>query len=162
MSNELSIASEIATSAQAAWLHATSLAGVSWELAPWLRMTMPRGLDEASFRSRMNGGEVELPVTLGRSWLLRLGWLPVDYDRIGVAEVEPGRRFLERSTMASMSAWQHERTVEPLAASACRVTDRLAWTPRPLVPSAVAAVIVRAVFTHRHARLRARFGTASA
>ena len=43
------------------------------------------------------------------------GFLPVDYDDLCLAEIEPPRRFLERSRMLSMSIWQHERIVEPLS-----------------------------------------------
>ena len=51
---------------------------------------------------------------LFRSWLLVGGLLPVDYDDVSFAEVEPGRRFLERSSLLSQSVWEHERTIEPV------------------------------------------------
>ena len=63
--------------------------------------------------------------------------LPVDYDDLCLAELEPGRRFLERSRTLTFAVWQHERVIEPEGEGACRVTDRLgfelkrgvAWIP---------------------------------
>jgi hypothetical protein len=91
--------------------------------------------------------------------LLLFGLLPVDYDDLCLAELEPGRRFLERSEMLSMRLWQHERIVEPEGDGA-RVTDRLRFELRR-VPAAipgsarVAAWIVARFFAHRHRRLDA-------
>ena len=64
---------------------------------------------------------------LGRSWILLGGLLPVDYDDLKLAELEPGRRFLERSRTLTFSVWQHERIVEPEGEGRCRVTDRLGF-----------------------------------
>ena len=94
---------------------------------------------------------------LGRSWILLFGLIPVDYDDLSLAERGPGFRFLERSTMLSMSSWQHERSVEP-AAEGCQITDRLTFElRRPLrfVPGSdrLAAAIVARFFAHRHRRL---------
>ena len=95
---------------------------------------------------------------LGRSWILLAGVLPVDYDDLCLAELEPGRRFLERSSTLSFSLWQHERVVEPESEATCRVTDLLgfelqrgvAWIPGS---ARVAAAIVGLIFRHRHRRL---------
>ena len=88
---------------------------------------------------------------LGRSWVLALRVLPVDYDDLCLVELEPGQRFLERSSMLSMSMWQHERTVTP-APEGCEVTDRLAFQLRASVgrdsraPPALASAIVARLF----------------
>ena len=90
--------------------------------------------------------------------MLLLGLLPVDYDDLCLAELEPGRRFLERSTMLSMSLWQHERIVEAESDASARVVDRLRFELRR-VPAAIpgsarlAAWLVARVFAHRHRRL---------
>lgn len=156
----LEIVSELAAPAAAVWQHAITMSGVSYELGPWLRMTVPPGARTLQFLPDVDA-KIPLPLELGRSWLLLVGVLPVDYDDLRIVEIDPGRRFLERSTMATMRVWQHERLVETLGArdgAGCRVTDRLAWEPRVLTPASIAGAIVRAVFSHRHARLRARFG----
>lgn len=139
--------------ASEAWERAVTEEGINDELAPILRMTMPPGLAGRTVDT------VEVGAELGRSWILLGGLLPVDYDDLRLVEVEPGRRFLERSRTLSFSVWQHERTIEPeLASGGCRVTDRLgfelkrgvAWIPGS---AALAGAIVGFLFRHRHRRL---------
>ena len=89
------------------WERAITEEGINDELRPILRMTMPPGLRGKTV------DDVEVGVPLGRSWILLGGLLPVDYDDLCLAELEPGRRFLERSAPLSFSVWQHERVVEP-------------------------------------------------
>ena len=144
--------SVVGLSAAEMWRRATTPEGINDELAPVLRMTVPRGLRGRTI------GDVKVGETLGRSWILLGGLLPVDYDDLGLAELEPGRRFLERSSMLSMRVWQHERIVEPADDRSSRVTDRLGFElRRPLawIPGAerLAAAIVAALFRHRHRRL---------
>jgi ligand-binding SRPBCC domain-containing protein len=122
-----------------------------------MRMTTP-----ATLRGK-TVDDVEVGQRLGRSWLLLFGVLPFDYDDLALAELEPGRRFLERSTMLSMRRWEHERAVEPRGDGACEVTDRIAFElRRPLarVPGLRAAVraILGRLFAHRHRRLAQHFG----
>jgi len=38
--------------------------------------------------------------------------VPIDYDDLTFIELEPVRRFLERSPMLSQREWQHERVIE--------------------------------------------------
>jgi hypothetical protein len=144
--------SVIARPAAAVWDRVVSEEGINDELAPILRMTMPRGLRGKTV------DDVEVGVPLGRSWILLARLLPVDYDDLCLAELEPGRRFLERSRTLAFAVWQHERVVEPLNDGSCRVTDRLgfelkrgvAWVPG--VPR-VASAVVAFLFRHRHRRL---------
>ncbi len=156
MVGRFEIGTDLAASPAELWDHATSIDGIGYELGPWLCMTVPRGLDARAFAARLGGGGAALPARLGRSWVLALGVVPFDWDDLAIVEVEPGRRFLERSTMLSMRSWQHERTLQPLE-KGTRVVDRLAWEPRALVPDALARRVVTAIFRHRHARLAARF-----
>jgi len=147
----VTVESVVAAPAPAVWAAAVSEEGINYELRPIMRMTMP-----AALRGRTID-DVPLGEPLGRSWILLFGVIPVDYDDLVLAERDPGRRFLERSTMLSMSLWQHERTVVPLGAG-CKVTDRLTFElRRPLrwIPgsSRVAEGIVGRFFAHRHRRL---------
>jgi ligand-binding SRPBCC domain-containing protein len=137
------------------WGRAVTDEGINDELAPILRMTMPPGLRDKTVDT------VEVGVELGRSWILLGGLVPVDYDDLRLVELEPGRRFRERSRTLSFAVWEHERTVEPLEAGRCRVTDRLGFELRrgvAWVPGAarLAAAVVGFLFRHRHRRL-ARF-----
>lgn len=134
--------------------------GINHELAPWLRMTMPKAID-----SEMTIEDAPLGEKLGRSWILLGRVLPVDYDDLCLVERGPGMRFLERSQLGSARHWQHERVVVPVGDGACEITDRLELELRaPL--RAVGATrpaerIVRTLFTHRHRRLRQRWGSAA-
>lgn len=96
---------------------------------------------------------------LFRSWLLVAGLVPVDYDDVVFAEVEPGRRFLERSSLLTQRLWEHERVIEP-APHGCRVTDRVRFVPRAPWLSALYGPVFRALFRWRHHNLRRIFGEA--
>ncbi|MDQ3102295.1 MAG: hypothetical protein M3Q53_00430 [Actinomycetota bacterium] len=154
-----SISTALAASAMEIWEQVCTFEGVNYELGPYLRMTKPPGLRGRSLDVLAPGSAP------GRSWLLLGGVLPVDYDDLGIAELEPPRRFLERSRMLSMAAWEHERVVEPAGESACTVTDRLAYELRdPLARApgadALADRMVAATFRHRHQRLVVRHDAA--
>ena len=102
--------------------------------------------------------DVEVGAPLGRRWILLGGIVPVDFDDLRLVELEPGRRFLERSRTFAFSVWQHERVVEPLGEGRCGLTDRLGFELRPALawmPGAarLARAIVAALFRHRHRRL---------
>ncbi|HEX9889023.1 MAG TPA: hypothetical protein VGA69_06065 [Nitriliruptorales bacterium] len=138
------------------WARVVSPEGINHELMPIMRMTVPaaargRGIDDFSPGDH-----------IGRSWLLLGGVLPFDFDDIGLAELEPGRRFLERSTMLSMRTWTHERVVTPVAEGGCEVADRISFRlrrPAAWLPFShqVVARLLRWVFAHRHRRLSAHF-----
>jgi len=149
---EFEIGSRLDAPAAAVWERAMSAEGINAELRPLLQMTVPRGLDSLDLH------ELE-PGPLGRSWLLLFGLVPLDYDQIGLARIEPGRGFLERSTMLSQRLWEHERTIEPAAVgSGATLVDRLAWEPRLPLPGRLLRPLIAALFRHRHRQLRAHFG----
>ncbi len=58
---------------------------------------MPAGLQGKTI------DDVEVGEPLGRSWILLGGLIPVDFDDLRLVELEPGRRFLERSRTLTFS-----------------------------------------------------------
>jgi ligand-binding SRPBCC domain-containing protein len=132
------------------WAWIATAEGINDELRPWMRMTVPGGGD-------INLDSIEVGKPIGRSWVLLLGLIPIDYDEINVVELESGRRFVERSKMLSQRAWEHARTVEPAAGGAV-ITDSVAWEPRLPMPAGALRPLFGAIFRHRHRRLRKRFG----
>lgn len=153
---EHSASIDLAVSADELWESVCRLDGVNYELRPWLRMTAPAGLAGATI------DELEPGRPAGRSWLLLGGVLPVDYDDLCLAEIEP-RRFLERSRMLTMDPWEHERSVRPFGPGSARLTDRLRFelrSPFAAVPGLerLASAIVAALFRHRHRRLAKLYG----
>ena len=151
----LEFTSELRAEADDVWAAATDFAGINDELWPLMRMTAPK-----DWRT-LSAERIEPGRRLFRSWLLLLGFVPVDYDDLTITELGPGRRFQERSRMLSATVWEHERVVEPVGAGTCRVTDRVSFSPRTAVHAAVLSRLVPRLFDHRHHRLRRRFGGAS-
>jgi ligand-binding SRPBCC domain-containing protein len=132
------------------WARVTTAHGINDELWPLLRMTAPRSLREHGLT------QVEVGERICRSWVLLLGLLPVDYDDITLARLDPPRSFLERSTMLSQSAWEHERTIEA-APGGATLTDSIRYQPRLPVPDFILRRLYTLIFNHRHRRLRKRF-----
>lgn len=150
---EIEVSSRLAAPAEAVWARVITPAGINDEMRPLMRMTVPRGL----------GGDfgiedAKLGERIGRSWVLAFGLIPFDYDDLTLERIEPGRGFLERSTMLTQRLWEHERTIESQGQGACTITDRVAWEPRLPLPGALFRPLIGPFFRHRHARLRRRFG----
>jgi len=133
------------------WDRVTTPAGINDEMRPFLRMTIPRGLD------RLDPESVELGERVGRSWILLFGLIPFDYDDLSLIRLDPGEGFLERSTMLSQQVWEHERALEPVEGG-CKVSDRVRWEPRLGLPAAPLRPIIAWFFRHRHRRLVRHFG----
>jgi ligand-binding SRPBCC domain-containing protein len=153
---EVHVSSTLGASVEDVWRVATTPEGINAELGPWLRMTLPPGV------ARLDPATVPIGRSIGRSWILLLGLLPVDYDDVTLVRLEPGRGFLERSPMLTQRSWEHERTLEATGPTCCTLTDRVRFEPRALVPVRVVKPIVEAVFRHRHAQLRARWPSGAA
>jgi ligand-binding SRPBCC domain-containing protein len=148
---EILVTSQLNAPASAVWERVITPEGINDEMRPFLRMTLPAGIEQ------IDPENVEIGVPIGRSWILLFGLIPFDYDEVCLARLEPGRGFLERSKMLSQRTWEHERTIEPMA-SGCTVTDRVSWQPRLGIPGAPLRPVIGWFFRHRHARLRRHFG----
>ncbi len=147
---ELSITSLLASAPEAIWAHVVRPTSLNREFAPLLRMTFPAGLEDLTTAGPL--GECHF-----RSWLLFAGVLPVEFDDVVFVEVEPGRRFLERSSMATQRVWEHERIIEAVEGGA-RVTDRVRYEPRLRLLGPLLRPIFVGTFFWRHYKLRRIFG----
>ncbi|GLB65174.1 hypothetical protein NCCP2495_30540 [Dietzia sp. NCCP-2495] len=150
------ITSEIPAPPERVWARVVTPEGINHEMRPWMTMSMPPGARGMTIDSIPVG--TGQPV--GRAWIRLFGLVPFDFDHLVIARLEPGRRFVEESTMASMRRWGHDRTVAPgRAASSSQVTDVVTLEPR--APLRVAGPLLRRVlgafFAHRHRRLAAYF-----
>jgi ligand-binding SRPBCC domain-containing protein len=134
------------------WERVIAPEGINHEMRPWMTMRMPGRAAELTVET------LPLGVPVGRAWLRLFGLIPFDFDHLTIVELEPGRRFLERSTMLSMRRWQHERTLIPVPGGT-RVHDRVTFEPRLPIPgtAVIVATLVDAFFRHRHRRLQAHF-----
>ena len=149
----VTVSSRLAAAPERVWEHARTMAGVNRELAPFVRMHVPRSvrpltLDEAPI------GEVAF-----RSLLLAFGVLPFDRHDLRLVEVTPGSGFRERSASLLQRRWEHDRSVVTDGAGSI-VTDHVVVTPR-LAPARVVRPVLTALFRHRHRRLRSLFGSAA-
>lgn len=150
----LEFVSHVAAPRARVWAAVASMSGVNAELAPLVRMTAPRGVD------RIDGDDPQVRSGFA-SWVLLLGFAPLDRHRFGFERVVDGHRFDERSTSWLQRSWCHTRTVtDGPSTSSAYVRDELAIEPRLALLAPVVRAVVRGVFRHRHARLRRRFGGA--
>jgi ligand-binding SRPBCC domain-containing protein len=147
---EIITSSPLPAPPDAVWAQVTSLAGINDELAPWLRMSAPRGM-------QLTPEAVPLGRRWFRSWILLFGILPFDYDDLLIERLDPGRGFLERSKMLSARVWEHERTLEELPNGDTLLTDRVDFLPRLPGTARAHAAVIRAIFRHRHRRLERAF-----
>lgn len=149
--NEIIVSTRLAAEADVVWERVASLEGVNYELGPWITMTAPKG-------ARIDIESVPLGQKWFRSWVFFARVVPFDYDDLCVMELEPGRRFLERSSMLSASVWEHERTLDHLPGGGTRLTDRVAFEPRLPFTARIHQAVIHAIFRHRHRRLLRVFG----
>lgn len=123
--------------------------GVNHELAPFIRMTVPRAARGLRLSDVPRGQEAFVSTLLG------FGWLPFDRHHLTLVSVGE-RSFVEESWSWLQRRWRHERSVTP-DGNGCVITDRLVVEPRG-APRALVAPIVRSIFEARHRALRRRFG----
>lgn len=147
---EFELCSRLPAPPEEVWVHATSMSGVNRELFPLARMTHPREL------AVLDPERVPLGQRVFRSWILAAGLVPIDYDDLTFIEIEPGRRFLERSPMLSQREWQHERVIEAVEGGSI-VTDRVRFVPRVSVLGPLFLAVFRLAFRLRHRNLRRLF-----
>jgi ligand-binding SRPBCC domain-containing protein len=145
---------EVGAAPPTVWQRVTQPDGINHEMRPWMTMSMPRAAAGLTVETLPLGRPV------GRAWLRLFGLVPFDFDHLSVVELDPGVRFLERSTMLSMRRWEHERTLTRTPGGTL-VHDRVLLEPRLPVPglAAILARLVDAFFKHRHRRLRRYFAT---
>ena len=146
----IEVSSRLEATSEEVWARIVTAEGVNDELRPWMRMTVPGDGD-------FDLDSVEVGTPIGRSWVLLFGLIPVDYDEINLVEIDRGRGFVERSKMLSQRFWEHVRTIRPDGEGVV-LTDSVSWEPRLPVPAAAMRPLFRAIFGHRHRRLRRRFG----
>jgi hypothetical protein len=150
-SAEIAVSSRLGASQAQVWDRVITPEGIRDEMHPYLRMTLPPGVE------RLDPESIELGKKIGRGWILLFGLLPFDYDDITLVRLEPERGFLERSRMLSQRVWEHERTIEPNGGG-CLITDRVSWQPRFGLPGRPLRPVIAWFFRHRHKRLQRHFG----
>lgn len=144
------IATRLRAGADEVWAHASTVEGVNRELAPWVRMTVPRAAHGKQLADLEPGREAFASV------LRLLGLVPFDLHHLTLERILE-RGFVEESWSWLQRRWRHERSIEP-EADGCIVTDRITVEPRG-APAWIVEPIVRRIFRARHERLGQLFGT---
>ncbi|PWN02520.1 hypothetical protein DJ010_12350 [Nocardioides silvaticus] len=144
--------SVVAAGTDMVWERITDFAGINEELMPLMRMRVPRAHRGTTVAN------VPVGASLGRVWIFYLGFLPLDYDRLTLTELEPGSHFQEVSTMLSMRRWEHRRELRRLDDGRTEVTDTIGFEPRIRFLAGLLEPVVRHLFAHRHRRLVRHFG----
>jgi ligand-binding SRPBCC domain-containing protein len=147
----LEFTDRLASAPDPVWDRVSTMRGVNEELMPLLRMTYPAEAADTNLAQAPTG------TFLFHSWILLGGVVPVDRHHLRLTRVDPGRGFVEESESWTQRYWRHERTIEA-APGGCVLTDRLTFRPRLRPMGFLIAWFIRRVFTHRHQRLRERFG----
>ena len=137
---------------EAVWERAMTPEGINDELGPLLRMTVPRGARRASTWTRSSRGR------LGRSWILLFGFLPVDYDEIGLERIEPGAASSSARRCSPSGSGSTSGRSSRLGAGAARSPTGSPGSRGCRCPGRLLRPLFGAVFRHRHRRLRRHFG----
>lgn len=134
------------------WEWITSIRGISAEMRPFFRMTVPQGI------LSLNDVDMRLGVPMFRSYVFLFGVLPVDYSDMTLVELKVGEGFTEQSPMGSMRLWRHERRIVPCPSDpkAVLLVDQLTFRPR--MAKRLVGWFIRRVFVHRHEVLTANLG----
>lgn len=143
--------SPITAAPEVVWRDVATMSGVNAELRPFVRLTVPDGCEELSAsNSRVMKGFV--------SWILLFGVVPIDRHDFGFDEISSSS-FTERSRSVLNRSWQHDRSIrlgDDAASSVVR--DSLIVEARLRAVEPLLRPILRALFGHRHRRLRKRYG----
>lgn len=145
----LTFSSDLTASPERVWEWMTSTSGILKEMAPIMRMTVPRSFEDLATTS------VPLGQRLFRSWVLLFGVLPIDRSDLTLLSLDVGKGFVEESPMLTMKLWRHERTIQAVEGRT-RLTDRLTFQPRFMSP--LIGWFIRTIFEHRHRVLRKELG----
>jgi hypothetical protein len=141
--------SELAVTPQVFWA-GMSMRAVNAELEPLVHMTAPRAWRDAPLEAWQPGR------VLFRSWILLFGWLPVDRHALRLQSVNPDGGFVEESSSWTNRRWRHERSTRATPRG-CMLTDRVTVEGRLPGLAWLLLPVYRAVFAHRHRRLKRRY-----
>lgn len=146
----LEFCSDLAVPQAKAWQWITSVEGITAEMMPLMRMSVPRGV------RNITTVDFEPGKRLFRSYIFLFGVLPFDFSDLTLTELTPGVGFVEESPMGSMKSWKHVRTLEAIPGGT-RLKDSLTFEPR-FPPRAVTRWFIQRFFAHRHKVLRRQLG----
>jgi ligand-binding SRPBCC domain-containing protein len=147
----LYFSSELAAPQDAVWRHASTMAGVNYELGPWVRMSYPARCASIAEQPLVPGR------TVFHSWITLARLVLLDRHALGFERLYPGEGFDERSHSWTQRSWLHRRRVRAIPGGSC-VSDQLEFEPRLSLLAPLLRPVIAWLFRHRHRQLRRRFG----
>ena len=129
-----------------------TMEGVNFELMPLIRMTAPANLYTCHLK------ELSANTKSFNSLVLLLGFIPVDIHSFAFLELDE-QGFSEQSSSLLNSLWQHERLIKACD-DECIIIDEISFVTRIKLLSPLLLPIYKAIFKHRHKRLRKKWNEA--
>ena len=131
--------------------HLLSMDGVNYELFPLVKMTAPPEWADKPL--------IYWPLKsdLFTSTILLFGLIPVDLHKFKLKEVHISG-FNESSSSTWNKEWHHQRTISEQG-SGCLVHDVVEYVPNVSLLGRTSMPVYKAIFRHRHRRLRTKYGT---
>jgi hypothetical protein len=127
---EITVSSRLGASPADVWERVTTPEGINDEMRPYLRMTIPRGVEQLDLES------IEIGKKVGRSWILLFGWIPAAASSsVRRCSASASGNTSGHSTTTAVAAWSPTESVGS-PALACPV-------PRcdpPSAPSSATAI----------------------
>ncbi len=149
----LVVSSKLSVRPEELW-DAQSIATINYELGPWIHMSAPAVWRGLKLKDWSGDGP------LFKSWVLFLGFVPLDWHSFESLDLSSHMQFVETSSSWINRIWRHERVVRA-APNGCEVIDKVSFTPRLPFVSTLLQPIYALVFRHRHSKLRARHAAAN-
>ena len=132
------------------WKALTNMQGVNYELAPFVKMTVPIAYQDFTIADAPIGEQ------LFKSVILLFQLIPVDIHYFKLEKVIPNERFEEDSTSLMHYFWKHTRILTAVD-EGTEVKDIIQFRPRIPLIGFVLQPIYQFIFKNRHQRLRKKY-----
>ena len=132
------------------WQEVTNMQGVNYELAPFVKMTLPKEYEQFTIQDAPVGEK------LFTSIILFFKFIPVDIHHFRLDQVVTNERFEENSTSLMHQFWRHTRILRRIE-NGTEITDVIQFLPRLPLIGYLLQPVYQFVFRNRHQRLRNKF-----
>lgn len=130
-----------------------TMEGVNYELLLLVKMSAPTKW----YNQKIT--EWPLGTELFTSTILLFGLFPVDLHRFKLKDINCNG-FQEESSSLVNREWNHKRTITTQD-SGCIVADVVEYVPKISLLGKLMKPVYKAIFSHRHKRLKAKYGGSS-
>ena len=147
---EFTIQSVVNVETNQLWQVLTNMQGVNYELAPFVKMTIPKEYRDFTIADAPIGEK------LFKSVILFFQFIPVDIHHFKLEKVVPNERFEENSSSLMHYFWKHTRILTTIDKGTL-VKDTIQFYPRLPLIGFFLKPIYQLVFKNRHQRLKKKY-----